>query len=70
MEEIVNKDLGRIHNKNVNFLTNNIKNSVRGSSISSEKSNDRNFLRRLNTEENKKRTNVIKIKNDDIKKIW
>lgn len=74
VEEIIN--LPQHNSKNMqhptNFLTNNIKNSVRGSSLSSEKSSDNKLMFRRNTElfERRKPKTTTKIKNDDIKKVF
>lgn len=64
----------RLSHNSVNFLTNNIKSSVRGSSVSSEVSNDRVFLRRFNTDlldnRNRSKSNLVKIKNDNVHKVF
>lgn len=78
VDEITNVNL--VLNKNNNpqkinrFLTNNIKNSVRGSQLSSENSNEKMIaFRRLNTEsldKKKMKSTVTRIKNDDVNKVF
>lgn len=74
VQEIINISNNKGNSQRpVHFLTSNIKNSVRGSELSSEKSNEKMMFRRANTESVERRrmkSTVTKIKNDDVQKVF